>query len=181
MHEFFEELKYSQDQSGNIVIEDFYKKYFPNLEEIKIVEDISLNKKGVDKIIVLKNNKEIYIEEKIRGYDYGDILLEEWSVYRNGKGEKKGWVGDPNKISDYIVYIVLPKIYIFPYSLLQLVWRENWNIWVNKAKCSRDVFQYKFAENRGYITTNIAVPTQILLEAIRNKMSFNVNEPELIS
>lgn len=178
LNEFHVDLKYSQDKTEDQIINDFYRKFFPNMKEVKATSNFNLTaqKSGIDKIITLNNGKEIKIEEKKRRTDYGDILLEEWSVFRNGKGEKKGWTGDPKKVSDYIIYIILPKIYIFPYDMLQLAWRTNYKLWLNKAKNEEDGFRYVEAPNPGYITTNIAVPTNILFEAIQRLMRQNIKD-----
>jgi hypothetical protein len=174
LNEFHVDLKYSQDKTEDQIINDFYRKFFPNMKEVKATSNFNLTaqKSGIDKIITLNNGKEIKIEEKKRRTDYGDILLEEWS---NFEKKKKGWTGDPGKTSDYIIYVILPKIYIFPYDILQLAWRENYFTWLNKAKDNKDGFKYVEAPNPGYTTTNVAVPINILFEAIQNIMKQNIN------
>lgn len=165
LNNFRVDLNYSHDKNDDQLLNSFYQDTFPNLKEIKTIKDLKLQKKGVDKIITLKNGKEIKIEEKKRRKDYGDILLEEWSVFRNNKGEKKGWTGDPEKITDFIVYIIMPKIYLIPYDLLQLAWRKNYFKWFKR-------YGRKKALNSDYETTNIAVPTNVLMEAIKEVMFF---------
>ncbi len=167
LNDFYADLKYSENKTEDQLINEFYYKVFPNLKEIKTITDITLQKKGIDKILTLKNGKEIAIDEKRRRVDYGDILLEEWS---NFEKKKKGWTGDPEKVTDYIVYIIQSKIYIFPYDLLQLAWRKNYYQW-------REEYGIKEAQNPGYVTTNVPVPTDILFEAIKKEMLQDINEP----
>lgn len=166
-NEFIKDLEYSEEPITNKIINDFYKRKFPNLIEIKeIKNDMELQRAGVDKIIILKNGKKINIDEKKRRSNYGDILLEEWSVLEE---RKKGWTGDPKKKTDYIVYIIIPanKIYLFPYDLLQSAWRTNYYKWKKN-------YGIRKAFNHGYATTNIAIPVDILLESIIIEMCNSV-------
>ena len=117
MNEFNKDLEYSLEQQDNKMFDSLYKKAFPHLVEIEVVEDIELQKKGIDKILHLEGGKTLLIDEKKRRKDYGDILLEEYSNY-----DKKvvGWLGK-HKHTDYIVYAIMPsnKAYLLPFTLLQ--------------------------------------------------------------
>lgn len=170
LNDFNKDLQYSFESSEDKLLNDFYRWKYPNLKEIiPIKNNMKLQKAGVDKVIVLKNGKKLKIDEKKRRKDYGDILLEEWSVLH---AKKKGWTGDPAKITDYVVYAILPAntLYWLPYDLLQFTWRTNYYKWKKK-------YGIKKAFNRshgGYITTNIAVPLNILLEALKVGMCCKV-------
>lgn len=155
------DLRYSLENRDTEGLDKFYFKVFPNLEKIENVEDLGLQKKGIDKILHFKNEKKILIDEKKRRKDYGDILLEEYSDYDN---KKVGWLGR-TKHTDYIVYVIMESmtIYLLPFLLLQKAWISNYKNWSEK-------YERKFAQNNGYRTSNIPVPAEELLTAIKNEM-----------
>lgn len=161
INEFKYDLKFSLEHGFDEFINKFYLEVFPWLESIEIVDNIELQKKGIDKILKFENKKEILIDEKKRRKDYGDILLEEYSNY-----EKKivGWLGK-EKYTDYISYIVIPskKIFLFPFLLLQSAWVKNYESWL-------DLYDRKLAPNPGYYTSNIPVPKDVLINALNKEM-----------
>lgn len=162
-NDFNIDLEYSLEERENEIFDRFYFRIFPHLEKIKLVEDKSMQLKGIDKILIFENGKKLTIDEKKRRKDYGDILLEEYSNYET---KKIGWLGR-EKYTDYIVYAIMStkKIYIFPFLILQLAWIENYKSWLKK-------YGRRFAQNKEYRTSNIPIPTEILLNAIKNKMKF---------
>jgi len=161
MNNFKEDLIYSLEENYNDTIDSFYYNKFPHLKNIIIVEDLNLQKRGIDKILVLDSGKEIMVDEKKRRKDYGDILLEEYS---NFEKKKKGWLAR-DKYTDYITYIITESntIYLLPFLILQIVWIKNYTKWLNK-------YGRKFAPNIGYKTSNIPIPTNILLDEIKKQM-----------
>lgn len=162
MNDFKKDLEYSLEENENQLFDDFYFRAFKNLERIEIVSDLSLQKQGVDKKLIFSSGKVLMVDEKKRRVDYGDILLEEWSVVET---KKIGWTGDPNKHTDYIVYVIMPtcKVYLLPYVLLQMAWRANWHNW-------KDIYRVRDATNKGYHTSNLAIPVGILMGAIKEQI-----------
>ncbi len=164
MNNFDIDLQYSIEERDNEDLDNFYKRVFPDLKEIEFVEDLELQKKGIDKILRFNNGKEVMIDEKKRRKDYGDILLEEYSDY-----DKKtwGWL-NRSKHTDYIIYYIVPtnKIYIFPFLILQLTWLRNYGDWLNQ-------YGRKFAINKNYKTSNIPIPTDILLKELNVTIAQN--------
>ena len=112
---------------------------------------------GIDRTIILKSGKAIYIDEKVRRKDYGDILLEYVS---NDKTKSKGWVEKP-LFCDYIAYAILESnvCYLLPVPQLQKIWAENKSVWLKKYKT-------KSAQNKYYNTLNCPVPIAVLFSAI---------------
>ena len=164
MNEFYSDLKYSLDARDLEGLDKFYFRVFPHLKSIELVEDLEEQKKGIDKKLHLENGKILLIDEKKRRKDYGDILLEEYSNYEN---KKVGWLGR-DKYTYYIVYVIQESmtIYLLPFLLLQLAWIHNYKSWLER-------FGRKFADNKYYKTSNIPVPTDVLLEAIKNEITLN--------
>ena len=74
--------------------------------------------------MVLENGRRFFVDEKKRKIDYGDILLEEWSVF-HAEGDWRnriGWALDAKKRCDFIAYAVPTacKCYLLPFELLRL-------------------------------------------------------------
>jgi len=161
MNEFKKDLEWSLDVGTCETLNSLYKKMFLDLVEIVTVKDLQLQKRGIDKMIILENGKQLLIDEKIRCTDYGDILIEEYSDFDR---KKVGWIGR-DKCTDYIVYYIVPsqKVYLLPFILLQQAWIKNYKTWLEK-------YHRKMADNGTYKTSNIPVPVKILLEAISNEM-----------
>ncbi len=162
MNDFAVDLEYSLEKREDKFFDNFYFRIFKGLKQIKLVSDIHLQKEGVDKILLFENGKQLLVDEKKRRKDYGDILLEEWSVVET---RKKGWVGDPKKVTDYIVYAIMPskKVYLLPYQLLQFAWRNNYSEWKNK-------YRTVYAQNKNYKTSSLCIPSDVLLNAIKEEM-----------
>ena len=160
LNNFHNDLEYSMELRDDERLDDFYKAAFPMLERIEFCSEISMQQKGIDKIIYFSNGNAISIDEKKRRKDYGDILLEIW---KNKEQKKPGWLFYSQ--CDYIVYAILGanKIYLLPVLLLQMAWKNNGKEWLGK-------YDLKIANNGSYDTVNIAIPTDVLLNAISNEM-----------
>jgi hypothetical protein len=162
VNNFYTDLEYSLEERENELFDNFYFRVIPNLERVEIINDLSLQKEGIDKKLILKNGKIILIDEKKRRKNYGDILLEEYSDYDK---KKVGWIG-LNKQTDYIIYAIMPskKVYLIPFLLLQKAWKSNYHNWMR-------IYGRKFAPNKYYVTSNIPVPVNVLIEALSKEMN----------
>jgi len=158
---FQADLQYSIDNRDNENLDAFYKKAFPLAEKIEFVDDLSMQKKGIDKIIHFKDGKQITVDEKKRRKDYGDILIE---LQSNVEKKTLGWLYYSQ--CDYIVYAVMPTgtIYLLPVLLLRMAWVKNKNKWLSE-------YPKKYADNGFYYTENIPIPANVLLEAISAEMN----------
>jgi len=160
LNNFKSDLEYSLNERENKMFDNFYYRVFPGLVKIDFIEDMEMQKEGIDKILVFESGYEITVDEKKRRKDYGDILLEIWSVWEQ---RKRGWLYTCK--CDYIVYAVMPtrKIYLLPVLLLKKAWLENCNVW-------QELYQEVSAINPGYITKSIAIPTNVLLPELSKQM-----------
>lgn len=156
-NDFDTDLQYSLEGREDELFNDFYARVLPNVKEVRTVEDMELQRKGIDKQILLHSGKVVLIDEKKRRKDYGDILLEE---YANWEAKRVGWLGR-DKHTDYIVYAFMDtrRVYLLPFLLLQKAWLKNYHKWVKS-------YGRKFAKNKWYRTSNIPIPTKELLTAI---------------
>lgn len=120
-------------------------------------------RQGIDRSVVLKNGKTIWIDEKVRfrnkitGEVYEDIALEEFSDQQRGS---PGWVVKP-LFCDYIAYAIAPlgRCYLLPCLQLQTAWLENSSVW-------KSTYQRVLARNPGWITISWGIPVPILFKAI---------------
>jgi hypothetical protein len=159
VNDFKNDLEYSLDSTEDKLFNEFYFKAFPNLREIEVCNDMERQRKGIDKILHFNNGNWFSIDEKKRRSDYGDILLEIWSVDK----KKRGWLFTCQ--CDYIVYAIMPslKVYLLPTILLKKAWVTNSEKWIQ--------YTPKIAENKGYVTESRAIKVDELLSAIANEMS----------
>lgn len=165
LHDFSEKLEWSHSFEDSPLWETIYKNAFPTYKlSYSVRKDGWAQRGGIDRVIILESGKTITVDEKMRGHDYGDILLEYWS---NEEKRVPGWIAK-DLACDYIAYAFEPskKCYILPFQQLRLSWKNKGREWVSKYKRIE-------AKNIGYTTISVAVPTADLFNEL-NK-SFVVN------
>lgn len=119
-------------------------------------------------MLTLADSTVIRVDEKVRRKHRADIALEVWS----DEGRKiPGWACK-DLHCDYIAYAFEPSrtCYLLPFRLLRRTVKENGSAWWKAAKDRRDGFDEVRADNGRYVTVSIAVPTAVLLDAIRDAM-----------
>jgi hypothetical protein len=165
MNDFNNDLKYSHESEDNPIWRIIYNKAFPDNKSItNNREDSQTQRLGIDRTIILSSGKAIYIDEKVRRKDYGDILLEYIS---NDKYKTLGWV-EKKLFCDYIAYAILDiKIcYLLPVPQLQKAWMDNKETWLK-------IYGSKVAPNKSYNTLNCAIPKEILYKEIGKTLRIN--------
>lgn len=129
---------------------------------------------GVDRLLIFTNGETAKVDEKVRRKSRPDILLELYSSYY-GSGSSRNTQGWATKdtAADYIAYALAPAAvcYLLPVPLLRSALRENWQDWLSLAATSQQGFRFVDAQNRTYVTRNIAVPTPTLLDAMGRAMT----------
>lgn len=169
VHNFLASLKKSEQHADASWWLDVYRAAFPTLKTHHSVrEDGWAQRGGIDRVLVLECGRVVTVDEKVRERDYGDILLEYWS---NKEREVRGWVCKP-LACDFIAYAVAPTstCYLLPTLTLRAAWRNNAENWVALGNSGRDGFKVCKAINNGYTTVSLAVPKDILLDAMKNAM-----------
>lgn len=169
IHRFDEQLEYSAKLSDEPAWVEFYKRLWPDLHlAIRIDGESQMQRDGIDREIILRNGRRFRVDEKKRKKDYGDLLLEEWSVFRGDghPGNKIGWALDAEKRCDFIAYAIPPahKCYFLPFELLRQAFRANRTAWLKARGNPKD------APNDGYVTRNLAVPWATLKTAMLQQM-----------
>jgi len=165
VHSFQNQLEYSAALSDESSWVEFYRRLWPNMvTAVRIDKNSQFQKWGIDREIYLSNGKRFSIDEKKRKLDYGDLLLEEWSVcdydWDNKKvirGKKVGWAIDPDKRCDFVAYAVQSsgRCYLLPFELTRQTCIHNFPKWRQNTS-----WYPKAAANDGYTTVNVAVPFQ---------------------
>jgi len=168
-----EDLKFSKKITIRKMMNHHYRKskYFSStygsILKITPIQGKTLQIKGVDLIIDFENGRRIYIDEKVRRkwVKYKDILLEEYHDY-----DKKipGWLKE-GQLTDYVIYVKLStrKVYILPFKILLLVWKENYENWWRQY--GRVLAKNKWYTPKRYRTSCIPIPPDILLNKINDK------------
>lgn len=158
MNNFHEDLQFSHSAEDLEIWGTIYAKAFPGLQTFtNSRQDGELQRHGIDRTLILQSGKAIYIDEKVRRKDYGDILLEYVS---NDTKNTLGWCEKP-LFCDYIAYAILPvKIcYLLPVEPLQTAWGQNKIEWLER-------YGVKTAKNKGYNTLNCPLPVNVLFKSI---------------
>ena len=167
-HDFHESLAQSETVSMEPWWEEIYRTEFSYFESMeRIVGDCPEQRAGIDRVIHLRGDAKIYVDEKVRHTDYDDILLETSSSLEH---HTLGWACK-SLHSHYIVYAFLPsrRCYFLPFHLLQRALAQNWDQW------NRD-FKKVDAKNHGYTTRNLAVPIDVLQKAMLDATFVRWNE-----
>ena len=165
-HDFAASLSASHAASDWPGWEALYRDAFPTFAAmIDHREDGEHQRAGIDRSIVLRNSKQILVDEKVRrrsahGRIYDDIFLETVSVRKPGRSDDPGWVEKEIR-ADYIAYLIAPlgKCYLLPTIQLQSAWAlcgPNW----------RKRFGEREVPNHGYVTVGVPVPVKDLFTAI---------------
>lgn len=164
---FNEDLKFSESLDSNFW-NKIYSRAFPNhisFFRSKSQKESDMQQYGIDTTVVLSSGKPVFVEEKIRRKNYGDILLE---VIANDKTSAMGWI-EKDQMSDYILYIICEteQVYVLPTIQLQQAWRKNKDKWLEE-------FGTVPAKNPNYESVNCPVPIQVLYNALKQELVFNL-------
>ncbi len=155
IHDFKQDLDWSQKASDEQFWQKVYSKAFPNMTNCVSCIDLDAQKQGVDRLIYLSSGDVVKIDEKKRREMHDDILLE----YAHSSGVA-GWIEKDLSI-DYLAYAFMPirKVYLFPLLILRRAWLKKNKLW--KSTC-----QLVKSYNRQYITFSVAVPIEVLRSEI---------------
>jgi len=160
-NEFKADLAYSLSPEHDQIWTSAYKNAFPTFVERLPVSDLKLQKRGVDATLVMRGGKTVLVDEKIRRSVYSDILLEYWS---NEEKRVPGWIAK-DQLCDYLAYAFEPtrRCYILPFLQLRKCWWDNRHSWVKEHRVIH-------AQNPGYTTVCVAIPTKVLLNNVLRSM-----------
>jgi len=171
VHDFQESLRQSQSYTDAPWWEQVYRDAFPGFLAMMCVRgNCQAQHLGIDRIVTLGSGQCLRIDEKVRERDWPDFVLERWSSNRR-PNPTAGWIQKPLQC-DYIAYAFVPSrtCYLLPFQQLRRAWIRNGRAWIDLAYRERNGFRVVEAQNRGYVTESIAVPKQVLLDAMLDAM-----------
>jgi hypothetical protein len=163
IHIFDADLAESATHNG--AWDTYYKTIWKDqISRVEVVEDHREQLHGIDRRIVLRSGQIITVDEKHRLKDYGDILLELWSVFHAERDQRnrRGWTLDWEKRCDYIAWCVIPSdtCRLLPYDQLRRTTWKHMKEWVEKRGM-------RYAENENYTTINVPVSWEDLYRCLR--------------
>ena len=160
IHDFQEQLAFSETASDEPFWDAVYKKAFPNMVSHMLgCGDVESQRQGIDRIILLASGRVLKIDEKKRKKEYDDILLEYVSVDTTGA---PGWI-EKDLAIDYLAYAFMQseRVYLFDWCMLRRAWLYHKNAWLVHYKIPP-------ARNDQYNTLSVAVPITELLRVVKN-------------
>lgn len=169
VHNFHESLALSHKYADADWWPVIYRKAFPAFSSMTCVRnDGWAQRGGIDRVVQLSSGKTITVDEKVREEDWPDILLERWS---DKDRRKPGWI-QKDLACDFIAYAFIPsrRCYLFPFLTLRKAWTLEGRRWCEMAEEKIGGFRIVHAQNTGYVTESIAVPTEIVLSTLRQAM-----------
>jgi hypothetical protein len=166
VHDFDEQLAYSESNADQPWWEAVYRQAFPTFATMASVrKDGWAQRGGIDRVITLDSGRIITVDEKVRRRFYPDILLEVWSDHER---RTPGWAVK-DLACDFIAYAYAEAAvcYLLPTLLLRRAVKEHGAEWWRTYRRIRAV-------NARYTTVSVAVPTAVLLDAIRDAIVVTV-------
>jgi len=143
IHKFHESNAKAENEKNDPFWLDVYKEAFPDMiNAMPLREDCKMQRRGVDRVIILDSGKSVYIDEKIRFSEYNDILLEYISVDTTNA---PGWI-EKDLCIDYLAYAFIKskRCYLFDWRMLKRAWRyygERWKAQYNKIEANNNDYK----------------------------------------
>jgi len=165
IHNFNAQFYFAREKEG--ALDAIYRNYFKNVSSIERGLPLKREHYGIDSIIHLDSGEQIRTQEKWRKREFtDDFLIEYCSVERKGTCQKPGWIY--HIYADYLFAVYEPseRVKVYPVVQLKLAWNEYSFDWIQQ-------FSIPPARNDTYLTRNVAVPCNILENAIREVMTFD--------
>lgn len=160
-------------------LEDFYKKYFPNIAVYAKAFSTRNHSQlmGIDTVIFLTNLKTITIDEKIRYDVYDDYAIE---VIKNNNTKQKGWMEEDMSL-DYLNYVQFPirRATMFNWPTLRRTYILNKEKWFKEYGLvpASNYINGRFV----YDTMNLIVPKNVLLEEYQKNMTITYFSDEEVN
>jgi len=169
--DFHADMQWSLKGSDEAFWHAVYWKAFPGVVTIELCSDLPRQKQGIDRLLHLSNGKALAVDEKKRGREYPDILLEYTSCEERST---PGWI-ERDLAIDYLAYGFMQsqRCYLFPWAMLRRAWAQFGQDW--KAKY-RPVRAATTIGSTQYHTLSVAVPTDVLRRAVSTAAIIDVSQ-----
>ncbi len=170
IHDFHDDLDYSEDERHEPFWRAIYKKAYPTLvNSMTAWGDHECQRKGIDRIIILASGEIIRLDQKQRREVYPDFALEYVSNNRTGT---PGWMEKDLHI-DELAYAFMPitTVYLLPWKPLKAVWEKHKEKW-------KKIYFHIPGKNYGYTTYSLAVPISVICNLIKGVRKITVIEQQ---
>lgn len=165
MADFAADLAWSEAAEDEPFVEALVRAAFPSMVSFgKSPGNTAAQRMGIDRWVNLRNGQTLRIDFKLRRQDWPDVLLE----YESSPG-RPGWIRKDLPI-DFLLIGFLPtrRGLLLPWLHLRAAFERHGRNWYVSARDGTDGFRLVYAVNPGYVTRSIAVPTAVLLDAVRD-------------
>lgn len=155
VYDFQEELAWSHEDEK--VFDAVYAKIFDgNYDRTQRVEDLALQKHGIDAFIYLKDGMSIRVDEKKDKRERANIFIEEWSDYER---EKRGWFYTSR--CDAIVYCIWPskRFFWLPLRSMRRAFHAHFDEWHN-------AYRSWTIQNKSWYAVGIGIPQDVILATV---------------
>ena len=169
IHDFQADLQAANDPVYDELWECIYRSTLPAFESMQSLKDNqSMQRLGVDRSVMLSFHRRIFIEEKLRFVNYGDIFLEILHIPYDGNTPWVGWM-EKDSAADFLGYAIVPDWigYLFPWQPLRAAWLYNREIWLKE-------YPTKDSPNATYISRGVCIPPGIIWQAIAHSQSVHI-------
>ena len=166
-HSFTRSLERSQRPEVELFWQKFYRQVFGEalLFAKQVANHTPAQLLGQDRVVQLASGQTLYVDEKLREKAYDDFLFEYVSDDRT---QSPGWIEKALPI-DFVAYAFFASrtAYLFPWPLLQQVWRVNKIEWLAR-------YPQRSAKNTHYNSLFVAVPLVEVRQALSEGMKVEV-------
>jgi hypothetical protein len=185
IHSFQASLALSQTHADADWWDALYRQAFPTIvQTVQMRDDGWAQRGGIDRQLILADGTALKVDEKVRDGDWQDFCLESWS---DRDRRKPGWLRK-DLTCDFIAYAFIKsqRCYLLPFQLLRRAARNEGSTWYERASYGLSGpkprsgyhrgalgFGLVWADNRSYVTESIAVPIDVVLDAVRDAMVIN--------
>jgi hypothetical protein len=191
VHTMRDQLDYSHRQADAPWWEEVYRQAFPDMDQmIDLRDDMERQRQGIDRAIVLRGGRHVFVDEKARKECWPDMALEVQSVYpKNGRppfedvpnSSTKGWARNP-KLCDYVAYAFVPcrTCYLLPLLSVRSMMDRHGGEFIERAGDSvvgpgnglkRGEYGWIVAPNDLYDSISIAVPLKDFFSYLQDTMT----------
>jgi hypothetical protein len=174
LHDFREQLAWGEGAKDAPFWSAVLRKAFPDATGIADNPGKNTGQRlGIDAAVLLASGTVIRVQKKARRKLYPDVLLE--VEHKGPLYNAPGWMEQDQQI-DYLCYgYVDDRIcHVLPWLTLRRTWLHFREEWTANAKAKRGGFHWSEAQNRGYATYGVCVPTSVLKDALLRAFTVDV-------
>lgn len=149
--------------------EPMYKMIFDG--HVRVPDDTPLQKEEHVDLLVCKDQKTMYLEEKMIRNDWEDIFVEVWSTTKNGIGTRKGWF-----LHKYPAKITALLHFAFPHSSVILDFKKFYK-WaspqiIDKTTTWRQHTMPSVNHSQGYLVPIADIPAECWYQPTSGSASY---------